>query len=593
MRLYNRSLLALAFLAAGTMGAFAVPARKGIIEMPQPDGTVLPVRLLGDERQHVTLTTDGYLLLSGADKFMEYATLDSDGLPIASGIRANAVEARTAAETSLLAGLDKQAVINASASAARTRAIGDPHRYAFDANNFPNTGEPHGIVVLVEYADVKFSMDDPHDYFSRMLNEEGFSDNKGTGSARDFFVYNSNGIFKPTFDVYGPIKLSQNRAYYGGNDFNGNDLRPEEMIIEACDELFNNQGITFDQYCHNEDMEIDNVFVIYAGKGEASSGVKESVWPHSADLKDAGMMTRYGNVYLNRYGCSNELKYNGKPDGIGTFVHEFSHVIGLPDLYHTMDPYAEYTPGSWSAMDAGPYNNDGNTPPNFSSFERYSLNWIEPIKLTDTGNYTLENLAESNVAYMITTDREDEFFLLENRQQVGNDYYIPGHGMLVWHIDFWQKKWDQNVVNNTKKHQYVDIVEADGTANDTSRDGDSFPGRQNVTELTYDTKPALQAWSNEPTDFSIYDIAENDGKISFRAVNENAAPGSVAQLVTSAGTVLKVNGNQLTASCAEASAVYGINGTLHGYVSASSPLTLPAGVYAVILPEGARKIIVR
>ena len=395
-----------------------------------------------------------------------------------------------------------------------SRAAEVPPTGLFPGQHFPATGEQKALVVLVEYADVEFNIADPLDYFSRMLNEEEFADFGGTGSAKDYFTQNSGGRFKPTFDVFGPVKLSQKRSYYGGNDFRGNDLHPEMMVIEACEQL--DPEVDFSQYDCNDDGFIDNVFIFYAGRGEASGGVPETVWPHSWNITQASASPHvFDGVQLDYYACTNEWT-GSRPDGIGTFVHEFSHVMGLPDLYHTTNSASQFTPGEWSVLDQGPYNNNGCTPPMYSAFERHALGWGEPVVLDKAQNATLPPIG-SNTFAIITTPTDNEYFLIENRQQTSWDTYIPGHGMLVWHIDYNPAVWSANRVNNNSAHQYVDLEEADGTADAHSRASDAFPGTMGVTSFTDNTIPSMQTWNGTPLNTPLTEITEDaEGIIRFK-----------------------------------------------------------------------------
>jgi hypothetical protein len=184
--------------------------------------------------------------------------------------------------------------------------------------------------------------------------------------------------------------------------------------------------------------------------------------------------------------------------------------MGLPDLYSTSYADGTFTPGAWSALDYGPYNNDGCTPPQYSLFERASLGFVTPPQLTGQRNIRLDKIA-TNDGYYIPTSSDDEYFLIENRQQEGWDAYIPGHGMLVWHIDYDADIWSSNIVNNDPTHNYVDIIEADNTQTSDSRSGDAFPGTANVTSLGFSTVPALKSWSNRSTGVELTDITERNG----------------------------------------------------------------------------------
>ena len=504
----------------GTQTSIAVPAKPGLLTVEQADGTTLNVMLRGDERSHFYLSEDGYLLSNINDEFF-YADVDASGNITSSDLRARNISERSQADNAYLHTVDMERAYSRLAERASQAAMrmAPKARFApsqgpglFPGTHFPSIGEQKAIVILVEYKDVKMTLDDAHDYFDRMLNEPGFSDYGGTGSAHDFFTECSEGQFDPQFDVFGPVTLSKNRSYYGGNDWWGNDEHPEEMVIEACQLL--DETVDFSQYDRDGDGYIDNVFIFYAGRGEASGGTSDTVWPHSWDVSSATSTPYYfDGVRLDRYGCSNEYE-TGRPDGVGTFVHEFSHVMGLPDLYATTYTGA-FTPGSWSALDYGPYNNDGCTPPLYGAFERYALGWIEPLPVDGPINATLYPIG-TNQAGIIRTPKENEFFLLENRQKVSWDTYIPGHGMLVWHIDYNESIWNSNIVNNTSSHQYVDIEEADNTASDSSRAGDAFPGTANKTSFTDDTKPSMKTWNGTRLELPITDIAESqDGVITF------------------------------------------------------------------------------
>ncbi len=522
---------AAAALLLSATDAGAVIARRGVLTVDQPDGTTLRLQLVGDEHRHYYMTEDGYALCE-AGGFFEYASLDADGAVVTSGRRAVNVTDRSADDRAFLATVSAEAVVEAvRADAVATRAAAGPRRAAgyglFPGTAFPSKGEQKGLVILVQYTDISFTISDPQDYFSRMLNEQGFSDYTATGSARDWYMESSSNQFIPSFDVYGPVTLSNKREYYGANDSSGDDVRPEQMAIEACKQL--DATVDFSQYDRDGDGYIDNVYIFYAGKGEADGGGANTVWPHSWEVSSAtSIVYKFDGVRLDRYACSNEWdnSYN-RPDGIGTFCHEFAHVMGLPDLYAT-DYSSAYTPGEWSVMDYGPYNNQGRTPPTMSVFERNALGWCEPEVISGKLDATLDHILTSNSGYVIPTSKATEYFLLENRQQTGTDAYIPGHGMLIWHIDYVSSVWNSNTVNNSASHQYVDIVEAGRGSSSRTATADPFPGTKSVTSFTSSTSPALEDWSGNAINLPITDIAEHAGVITFKVCGGMSleAPGT-------------------------------------------------------------------
>lgn len=509
-----RKLAAAALLAALAIPASAVIAKRDVRTITQADGTTLSIRKVGDEFRHYTLTEDGKVLVEN-DGVFTYAKVSDDGRLVSTGVRAHDAAMRSEAENRIALSVD-----NIARQAARTprknagmRSVAQTGM-GLASNTFPVRGNVKAIVILVQYTDVKFKLSNPSQYFTDMLTKQGFSEYGGTGSALDFFTENSGGVFTPQFDVFGPITLSHNRAYYGKNDsYYQEDMHAEEMVIEACQQL--DAAVNFADYDTNCDGLIDNIFVFYAGQGEASYGPSDSVWPHSWDIREVGNY-KFDGVTLATYGCTNEWEYD-RPDGVGTFIHEFSHVMGLPDLYDTAGSLT-CTPGSWSALDYGPYNNEGCTPPNYGAYERNALGWADPIMITGPATIALPAISE-NVFALIPTSSNNEFFLLENRQQSGWDAYVPGHGMLIWHIDYSKPSvFTGNTVNNSRNHQYVDIEEANGSANSESTTTEAkytFPGTTKKTSFTSSTTPALKDWSGRGIDLPVTDIAETQGIITF------------------------------------------------------------------------------
>lgn len=466
-----------AFIGITPLSTRCVNAYPGMQTVRQPDGTTLNVRVVGDESYHVTFSEDGSPLVQNEHGW--YVAANS--IAVSKGQLMKRLEGRGKVTTS-----------------------------------FPTLGEQRALVVLVEFSDNSFSMANPNEFYSMMLNEEGYSLDGATGSARDYFIDNSHGAFVPEFDVYGPVKLSGTIADYGVNDSWGYDMHPQLMAIEACRLL--DDEIDFSLYDRDGDGKIDNVFFYYAGYGENDGGGANTIWPHSTLLSLVyPNKFFFDGVELDRYACSNELHSetrDGLVDGIGTFCHEFSHVLGLPDLYSTTFINLE-TPGTWDIMDTGNYNNNGLTPANLSSFERIALDWLEPLAL-DFGDITLHPLQDSNEAYIYECNNPDEYFLFENRQQTGFDAYLPGHGMLVWHISFNQAVWDDNAVNSYFWSQHVDLVEADNKGGEGSREGDAFPGTSGNTEYSRFSTPGFTGQSQVLIPYALRNIAETpQGDITF------------------------------------------------------------------------------
>lgn len=516
---------------------FAIPAYPKPLKVKQADGSWLTIQMRGDEHGHYVLTSDGIpLVFNARQKNYEYADW-KNGKVQASGIKAVEASERTAKVKAFVESQDKSAILESFKRArlqqlqqtlssrrnASLKAGSNPQKEKL--NNFPTIGEVHSLVILVQFADTKFSTvgSDAHQFFNNMLNEPGFTYSNGAnGSARDFYLNSSNGRFQPQFDVIGPVTLPEKYSYYGANKGSSvdNPARLEQFVREAC--TLADPLVDFSQYDHNQDGYIDNIYFFYAGKGEADSGDGNAIWPHSAyysDMaKDAGLSEtslKLNGVEVGNYTCSNEI--NGtlitpQPAGIGTFVHEFGHVLGLADHYDVNYGMTTFAPGSFDTMAQASYNNNGNTPAAFSAYERACLGWLDLTVLengVDSLN-VLPDLNDSNKAYVVPVGgtNDEEYFIMENRQKKGWDAFIPGHGMLLWHIDYDAKAWEKNELNITGTHQRVDIVEADNKLTDNTRAGDPFPGTSNVTQCN------LTSWAGGKV-MSLDDIEEKDGIINL------------------------------------------------------------------------------
>ncbi len=516
---------------------FAIPAYPKPLKVKQADGSWLTIQMRGDEHGHYVLTSDGIpLVFNARQKNYEYADW-KNGKVQASGIKAVEASERTAKVKAFVESQDKSAILESFKRArlqqlqqtlssrrnASLKAGSNPQKEKL--NNFPTIGEVHSLVILVQFADTKFSTvgSDAHQFFNNMLNEPGFTYSNGAnGSARDFYLNSSNGRFQPQFDVIGPVTLPEKYSYYGANQGSSvdNPARLEQFVREAC--TLADPLVDFSRYDHNQDGYIDNIYFFYAGKGEADSGDGNAIWPHSAyysDMaKDAGLSEtslKLDGIEVGNYTCSNEI--NGtlitpQPAGIGTFVHEFGHVLGLADHYDVNYGMTTFAPGSFDTMAQASYNNNGNTPAAFSAYERACLGWLDLTVLkngVDSLN-VLPDLNDSNKAYVVPVGgtNDEEYFIMENRQQKGWDAFIPGHGMLLWHIDYDAKAWEKNELNITGTHQRVDIVEADNKLTDNTRAGDPFPGTSNVTQCN------LTSWAGGKV-MSLDDIEEKDGIINL------------------------------------------------------------------------------
>lgn len=453
----------------------AVKAYPYPVQVSQPDGTILTMRIIGDEFHHYTTTVDGYLLKQNAKGFWTYASQDASGVVNPSEVIARDASSSSTQDIQFLKSIDNSS-INLTQRIQTVqkkfqKAPVPPIKKAFPLNN-----SPRSLVILINFSDKSFVVPSAQTAYTDLLNQSGYTTNGGTGSARDYFMSCSYGKFSPQFDVVGPFTLSKSMSVYGANDSNGNDVDPAAMIVDAC-KAADNAGFDFTPYDTDNDGIIDNVFVYYAGYNEAEGASANTIWPHRwvvyTSEESSTNYTYNGTVAsvtfdgkrLYDYACTSELKGTTGSNmcGIGTFCHEFGHVLGLPDYYHTTA--SKNTLNDWSIMDYGSYLNDGRTPPVYSTYDRFFLGWSTPTEAKTESNLALLPIYQGTTppantnqqSYILSATNHNlignnpspkEFFVLEYRKKTGWDTYLPAEGMLIWHIDYDQTAWDYNEPNN-------------------------------------------------------------------------------------------------------------------------------------------------
>ncbi|MBR5835097.1 MAG: M6 family metalloprotease domain-containing protein [Bacteroidales bacterium] len=492
-------------LVLAQMTLYAGPARHTAVFLKQPDGSVFQARIRGDEFTRIKTDISGRALIQDADGWWNYAVYEADGSKVSSGWRVGDAVPDEILSASLDIPYDR---LSMNAKSGRQSLISDEvpvYRRMKEAGMVQTrSGEEtgtimkHGLVILANFKDVKFkhSKED----FEYMLTEQGYSVNGATGSAKEYFDAQFNGLMEFDFHVTDMVTLSKNRDHYGSNDTNGNDKAPAEMVAEAC-RLVDNE-IDFSLYDDDKDGTVDNVFLFFAGEDEAEGADEECIWSHAWYIfRGAGIRLELDGTRIDRYACTSELTITFDSagnvyefiSGIGTFCHEYSHTLGLPDFYDTnYEETGGIAAGLWnstSLMDGGNYNNLGNTPPYYNALERLIAGISEPEVLDDSGKYTLNPIGESGSSYMLKTDDENIFYLFECRANKGWDSHIGGSGMLAYRIDIsdggYVKWMSKNETNIDPSDQHADLMEADGRTDSFSSMEDFMAARKNIAGIFF------------------------------------------------------------------------------------------------------------
>ena len=570
------------FLIASLFGAastWAIKAAPFLINSTQPDGSVVQIRKVGNEHFNYTVTgEDSVLVVRDSSGYWNYA--DEHGKK--TGMRVHAKSKRSAKERNFLKKRNSREILEKfrekrlkqleeqnssepqilrSSSPMKANAWGGGGTKNTNTPTRPNLnsvkkeGDVRGLVVLVQFSDVKFKRDNASEEYHDFLNKEGYSNYFMKGSARDFFILNSSGKYRPTFDVFGPVTLKGKRDSYGAMvDPNNIATGAVNAISEAMDSLVA-AGVDFSPYDSDNDRVVDFVYMIYAGVGSADTDVQTAIWPHSYNVSKR--LTR--NMSMYRYACSPEIdgqaylyrKNTDAINGIGTFCHEFSHVLGLQDHYdvnvNDSRTKARYTPGAWDLMDAGSYNCPQNkymstscSPANLSAFERFSLGWLEPRRLEISDTTFILKAIQENDGLVLTSKNDNEYYFVDFRLKQDFDTGLPNQGMLIWHINYDRYSWMYNEVN-TSDPMRVDLIEADGKADGYSVKDDAFPTSKGVDRFN-----GFVTWGGDSLGLEVYDIKIVDDYVEFKTRGSRVTP------VLSSSSVAKSSSSSAKSSSSSA-----------------------------------------
>ena len=507
---------------------FAAKASPGYGVVKQKDGTTLTVRLLGDENFSWSQTMDGVILYQdGTDYYV--AKVHEDGSITPTAMLAHEASARKIEEKQLVAAQDR-AQFYSYATAELKRSVKRREPIATTSVVFPHIGKPRALVILADFADQHFAHDDETtmQIFNQYLNADGvpaigiddidntkcLSMNKG--SVKKYFSDMSNGMFEPQFDVYGPVHLSENMKYYGA----GSSDHMERFIPDVCKAM--DESLDFSQYDADGDGIVDLVYVIYAGYSASIGGNStDCIWP-KCGRRELGT---YDGVKVKLYGVNNELNFSPADteedghvsiNGIGLFCHEFSHALGLPDLYPTVTSAQVNNQGmeDFSVMDGGEYcYNFGYSPVAYTAWEREAMGWFEIETLTEPTTITnLASVETGGKAYRIMNDADEtghEYYILENIQRGRWNSYIGSskggysHGLMITHVKYDATAFDiaSNRVNGVQGQPRMTVLPASGILVSAYKDGKTwrdylaaclFPHKEESMDFLY----SIQGYPN-------------------------------------------------------------------------------------------------
>lgn len=604
------------FFLASALSSMANPALRGWRTVTQSDGTQLELQLVGDEFLHYFVTRDGKAVVE-RDGTYYYAQASAEGV-CETDIVAHEADLRTAEEAEKLNALGdfstqlKPALLRAQKQAGAPRKIGVPTSYK---------GKKKGVIIMMNFSDTKFTY--TRDDIDELVNTVGLKKeftyslyNKTMtteGSVHDYFSDMSNGEFDLTFDVVGPYTAQYSMKYYGKDNKATNDVNVREFIIEAINAA--DADVNYADYDWDNDGVVDQVFVLYPGYSQADGASSDCIWPHESTLSTSYIYGPYlDGKYFNTYACSSEFSGTSGTTlaGLGTIVHEFSHCLGLPDVYDTRINQGatdtNYGMDVWSVMDSGGRNASGWIPAPYTGFERNFCGWRTYRELTQPCKVdNLKPITDGGETYQIVNPgNANEYYLLENRN--GNSGWDRGmyldnsykavNGLMIYHITYDKARFIGNNVNNKDTYCCYELVHADNSdatyvtmSGGKYLDGDEYAHDLYPYSAGLGTANNHNFFSDESVPADVLNYANTDGtkylhtdvskitrkgnNVSFKFFNGTESWEDVANAIKDVVTPATYNNGK----------VYNLNGQEVG----SSLNNLPSGVYI----QNGQKVVVK
>ncbi len=422
-------------------------------------------------------------------------------------------------------------------------------------------GERHQLVILAAFSDYAFKGDEQAtlEQWDKIFNQEDFSESPFTGSIHDYFFDQSYGNFNLIFDLE-YIQLGQRSRYRSTDE----DDENSQFLVQDIVEELKNRNIEWSLYDWNNDGFINQLLIVYAGKGMNDGGDSNSIWPHQWWLSEHIDPTTGKccetcivskddmNYQIDCYCAVQELSSVGNYGSFGTICHEYTHCFGFPDFYYNTSFGSVKVVGAWDLMDYGNYNGSGFTPCGYSAHEKMLMQWLTPTELNSAKTITdLEPLSDKPQAYLIRNDGyENEFYMVEHRQQQGWDVKVPGNGIVIFHIDYDPDLWTGILkdeegymlpVNTGTKKRY-NIFPANNSTSSYSGWAYPYSGSSN-NELTNTSAPKASL-NNENSDGTylmskpLTNMNVTDGKASFDFMGGTTAIKPISTIPAKAYTIL-------------------------------------------------------
>jgi M6 family metalloprotease-like protein len=508
---------------------YSMPAKHTPTAVAQPDGTIFSIIGFGDEQYNFAETTDGYVVIQGADNFWYYAALSTEGRFIPGAVRVAVSAAKSGSQpmNSIPKHLRESSQVVSEKMAAHPAGIFPV--IEMQKNNRSGLSKAQSsvkriLILCVKYPDQANTQTALS--FQDMVNDDTWKSN--TGGVSKYYQEVSNSAVSVSGVSKEWITAAQIKSYYAYNN-SSYSTHVKELVKQCVDAAVAN-GVDFSLYDNDGDGSVDGLFIVHAGKGAEEGSDLTNIWSHAGWLDGIYTVTANGKK-IDRYIIVPEL-YNSNHVEIGVFCHEYGHMLGLPDMYDVDGSTNGSSSGLgyWCLMAGGSWGGNGYTPERPSHMSAYCkelLGYTVPTVVASSQALSIPQAETNAFSYKVWLDNNqaDEYMLIENRQKTNFDLNIPGSGLLMYHVDknladIWP---GSNNINVTNTHLGVKLYEADGleqlaTAVNRGSDGDPYPGSTNKTSLTAATTPNSKLWNGTSSNVEINAISASSATMTANAV---------------------------------------------------------------------------
>lgn len=368
------------------------------------------------------------------------------------------------------------------------------------ATRKPLQGKVRVLVVMVDFDDKKMTKKKQH--FEDLFFSEGVIP---TGSVREYFNEVSNGKVKLEGEVVGTYRMPLTMKEYAGNGAGIDNEAPNTRTLCQEAAVAAEPDVDFSKYDNDGNGFVDAFVVVHAGKGSEETGDNNDLWSHKW-LLTKSFKTDNTKVY----------SYLTVPENctIGVCAHELGHLLfGFPDLYD--DDMSSEGLGTWCLMASGSWNNGGKTPAHPCAWCKGQQDWVEIVNIdTNREAFIIEDVKNNHTIYRMWNEggKSKEYFLLEHRMKEKFDKYLPGEGLLIYHID------DTVDSNSNEDHYRVALMQADGEKHlekgkNQGDEGDAWPGKKKKDSFNAESKPDSKSYGNIETHVAVNNIQLMVGKI--------------------------------------------------------------------------------